>query len=113
AKKELDTPPPSWDAETRPKVPAEKAALRDRVLGVLAKLDWNALSHAQRLELMRVYTLTFVRLGPPEEDARQALIARFDAALPAGSVELNTELLQALVYLQAPQAAAKGVTLLE
>ena len=49
------------------------------------------------------------RSTPPS----QRLVRRFDPHYPARSRELNAELRQLLVYLQAPDAAAKTVALLE
>src|SRR5438552_5120241 len=56
---------------------------------------------------MRAYTLAFTRLGPPDEGTRRRLTAKFDPLFPAQTRELNAELCQMLVYLQAPSAAAR------
>lgn len=109
----IDTPPPHWGEDDSPTVPAERAAVRDQILAALARLDWSQLSPPQRIELLRVYTLTFLRLGPPGQEQRPKLIARFDAVFPAGTRELNSELAAMLVYLQAPSAAEKIVGLLQ
>lgn len=87
-------------------------ALRSKMLAKLDELDWKALSDADRLDLLRAYALVFTRLGAPKENEREPLAQRFDALLPAHSRELNTELANLLIYLQAPSAAPKVVALL-
>ena len=57
--------------------------------------------------MMRAYTLAFTRLGHPQETTRQGLIAKFDPLFPSPVRELNAELCQMLVYLEAPSAATK------
>ncbi len=108
---EIDTPPPHWEE------PAEHDKARDQarreLLGALDRHRWTELSDPQRLELLRIYSLAFLRLGRPDESTRQALIGRFDGVFPAASRELNSELAQLLVYLQAPGAADKTIQLLE
>ena len=53
------------------------------------------------------------RFGRPDESTAHRLIARFDPHYPSRVRELNAELCQLLVYLRAPDAAAKTVKLLE
>ena len=83
------------------------------LLKALAGIDWSALSASQQIDLVRAHSLALVRLGDPDETTRQSLIAELDPHLPARSPELNVELLQLLVFLQAPSAAKKGVSLLK
>jgi putative heme-binding domain-containing protein len=104
---DLDTPPPAFPASD-----ADRNPLQMPVLAALAKLDWSNLSVDQRLELLRVYELALYRLGPPDEAARNNLIARLDAFFPANDSRLNVMLTELLCYLQAPSAAAKGMKLL-
>jgi putative heme-binding domain-containing protein len=87
--------------------------LRDRILGALDRIAWDKLSHDQQLDLLRVYQVVFNRFGRPDEAVVRRLIERFDPHYPAGDRDLNSELSQVLVYLQAPSAAAKTVALLE
>lgn len=82
------------------------------VLSALERLDWSTLSNAQKLELVRVYQVTFNRLGTPDVDAQRRLIKKFQLLFPASTPELNAELGQLVVYLQAP-VADKLVKLLE
>src|SRR5439155_17647179 len=73
---------------------------------------WLQLKDRQRLELLRVYPILFVRMGPPDAGTRQRTIARFDAYFPAKGRFLNAELCQLLVYLEAPGVAGKTLKLL-
>ncbi|HEY8505719.1 MAG TPA: heme-binding protein, partial [Gemmataceae bacterium] len=86
--------------------------LQPQVLEALARLKWEDLSYEQKLELLRVYALTFIRLAPPDDAARRAVIAKLDPHYPAGGKELNAELSKLLVYLEAPSAAAKTMKLM-
>jgi putative heme-binding domain-containing protein len=87
-------------------------SVQPQLLDALAKIDWQPLSHAQKLDLLRVYALAFMRLGAPNEATAAKVIARFDPVYPADTVQLNNELCKLLVYLQAPSAAAKSMKLL-
>ncbi len=100
-------------AHRRPGDPAPDPALRDRILAALDRLDWDRLDHARRLDLLRVYQVVLNRFGRPDDATVARLIQRLDPHYPAATRELNTELAQVLVYLQAPAAAAKTVALLE
>src|SRR5262249_7407051 len=63
-------------------------------------------------DLLRIYAVLFNRTGKPDEEARKKLIARFDRRYPAKSRELNADLCQMLVYLEAPSVVEKSLALL-
>src|SRR5262249_4073358 len=96
----------------KPDAPKPDPEWLDRVVLALEKIDWSALTNEQRLELLRVYAVAFNRLGPPVDDHRLRTIAKFEPHYPAATRELNAELANLLVYLQAPSAATKTVQLL-
>src|SRR6266498_3038623 len=96
----------------KPTDPPPDAALQGRLLAALDRIEWSKLSNGDRLDLMRAYALAFTRLGHPDEAARQRLVARFDPLFPAQTRELNAELCQMLVYLEAPGAASKLIAAL-
>ncbi len=100
-------------AHRRPGDPAPDAALRDKILAALERIDWNPLDDARRLDLLRVYQVVLNRFGRPDDATAARIIERLDPRYPAKSFELNTELAQVLVYLQDPAAAPKTVALLE
>jgi len=108
----IDTAAPNWEQLASSEEFAKRSALTNKVLARLDQLNWNDLSVSNQIALLRAYTLTFVRLGPPSSETRKHLIQKFDSHLPAKAHELNSELTQLLVHLQAPNAATKGVALL-
>jgi putative heme-binding domain-containing protein len=103
---ELDTPAPKFPATVDPH------PLQPAVVEALDRLNWSQLTDEQRCELLRVYALTFYRLGAPNEADRQHVIERLDAVYPAGNTELNVMLTELLCYLQSSSAAEKGIALL-
>jgi putative heme-binding domain-containing protein len=97
----------------KPSGPVPGEALKAPILEALDRLDWNKLTDTRRLDLLRIYAILFNRMGKPDESTRQKLIARFDPLFPAKSRELNAELCQLLVYLEAPAIATKALKLME
>ena len=87
-------------------------ALKAEVLHALERIDWQRLTNDQRLDLLRVYAVTFVRMGRPDDLTRERLIARLDSHYPAHDQRLNAELCQTLVYLEAPTVVRKTLKLL-
>jgi hypothetical protein len=95
-----------------PTDPAPDLALEARMVAALDRHDWNSLGYQDKLDLLRAYSLTFIRLAPPDAATRQRLIAKFDPYLPAAQRELNWELAEMLVYLGAPSAPEKIMALI-
>lgn len=62
---------------------------------------------------MRVYEVVLNRFGPVDGTWQKRLVGRFEPHYPSRDRELNAELCQLLIYLEAPDAAAKTVALLE
>ena len=89
--------------------PAVDPALEGKVIAALDRIEWSKLTVSERLDLLRAYAVTFVRLGKPDEASRAREIAKFEPLFPGEVRELNAELAQMLVYLEAPQAANKIV----
>jgi putative heme-binding domain-containing protein len=94
-----------------PNVPGQ--ALKAPILGALDRLEWDKLTDGQRLDLLRIYAILFNRMDKPEESARQKLIARLDPHYAAKTRELNADLCQLLVYLEAPSVVEKTMALLD
>jgi putative heme-binding domain-containing protein len=88
-------------------------SLQGRLLQALDRFDWGSLTHSQKLDLLRIYGLAFIRMGAPEGATAERAIARFDRHYPASSRELNAELCKMLVYLKAPNVVAKTMVLLD
>jgi putative heme-binding domain-containing protein len=92
--------------------PAPDPALRARLLAALDAIAWPNLSPSDRIDLLRAYSLVFIRLGKPDDATRQSLIARFDPLFPSKKPELDALLARLLIYLEAPSAATKVVAAL-
>ena len=75
----------------------------------LAKLDFGKLNKEQQLDLLRAYGLAFIRMGPPDEATKKSLAARWSNFYPCSDTELDRELCQMLLYLNAPEAVSKSV----
>jgi putative heme-binding domain-containing protein len=87
-------------------------ALQDQVLAALKRIGWNSLSVAQRLELLRVYQLAMLRLGPPNAGAVEKIITRFGPLFSTQSREVNAEIGKLLAFVQDPGLSAKAVPLM-
>ena len=100
AHRQKDAPPPD------PK-------LRDQIFVALDRIAWDRLDHNQRLDLLRVYQVVLNRFGRPDDDAVARIVQKLDPHYPDKNLEINVEIAQVLVYLQADTAARKLVALLE
>jgi len=92
--------------------PAPDASLRARMLATLDDIPVPGLSQRDRIDLLRAYSLVFIRLGKPDEAARQRLIAKFDPLFSTKKPEVDALLARLLIYLEAPSAATKVVAAL-
>ncbi len=92
---------------------APDPALANQILAALDRLDWTQLDPMQRLDVVRVTQIVLNRFGRPEADRVASLIAKYDGLFPATSRDLNVEIANVLVFLEAPTAATKTVALLE
>lgn len=92
--------------------PKPDSALQGLILAALDRIEWKKLTTQDQLDLLRAYTLTFTRLGKPDEPTRQRLAAKFEPLFPAKTRELNVELAPMLVYLETATAASKLLTAL-
>ncbi len=110
----IDSPLPSWSAASPPGISIDDARLRRQILEALdAHTSWAEMSVPQKLTALRVMTLAFLRIAPPDDEERAELLKRGQHAFPAKAREINSELAALLVYLQDPTAAERIVPLLE
>ena len=86
--------------------PEPDPALTVRILTALDAIDWSRLSRSDRVDLLRAYSLAFIRLGRPDEAACRRLAAKFEPLFPARAVAVDFLLAEILAYLEAPAAAA-------
>jgi putative heme-binding domain-containing protein len=90
----------------------DPASYRAPLLTSLLELDPAALEDSQLLGLLRAYALKFLRLGRPDPAEREAVIAELDPLFPHRNPDVNTELVQVLVYLEAPAVVEKTMALI-
>ncbi len=96
----------------KPTTPAVDAELAKRIRASLDRISWSSLKAADRVDLLRAWSLAFIRLGPPDEATRQKLVAKIDPLFPAHNRDVDNLLAQLLAYLEAPSAPAKIVAAL-
>nr|MDQ3623745.1 c-type cytochrome [Verrucomicrobiota bacterium] len=88
------------------------AGIKPQLLAALLRFDWERLSEAEQLELIRVYGVAFARLGGPQPETRRKLVKRFAPVYPGKSDALNRELCMLLVFLEDPAVVPKTMALL-
>ncbi len=89
------------------------AAARNSMLKALTQIDYAKLSESQQIDLLRAFELVFTRMGAPEAAVKNQVIRYLDPFYPASGNQLNRSLSKILVYLEAPGAVEKTLTLLE
>jgi putative heme-binding domain-containing protein len=92
--------------------PSTDEKTKAEILAALGRIDWAKLSGSQQLDLLRAYAVALNRMGPPDTAGKEALIAKFDALYPAKGRELNADLCNLLVYLEAPSVVEKTLALM-
>ena len=88
------------------------AGTKDRIVRLVSGSVFAVFSQEERLTILRVLALTFIRLGPPDEAQRQASLKWLEPLYPNASPHVNQMLVELLVYLRSPQVIAKTVPLL-
>jgi len=89
--------------------PAPDASLRAGLLAALDRINYKSIPYADKLDLLRTYSLVFIRLQRPDEATVKRYADKFDPLFPAETREENFELAEMIVYLKSPNAAAKLV----
>ncbi|HWL10187.1 MAG TPA: c-type cytochrome [Planctomicrobium sp.] len=80
-------------------------------LKALDMIDYASADETTRIALLRAYELVFIRLGLPEGEWREKLLAKFDSWYPSTTDATNAELCQLLVSLNSPTVVAKTLKL--
>ena len=86
--------------------------VQDASLLALKKFPMNTLSEEQQLIKLRVVEVSLSRNGKPSAEVVAIAQEKLSAIYPAKSVELNRELCQVLVALEAPGVVPKTLALL-
>lgn len=105
----IDTPIPDWQSDAA----STYSLPRREILEALDQIDWGLLNVEQKIQVMRILTLTFLRIGPPNGEERDYIIERGGADFPTGVNELDAEIGKLMVYLQTSYAAFALVEALE
>jgi hypothetical protein len=82
---------------------------------LLESLGWLAreqLTEEQQLEALRVLALTFIRMGKPEPEMVASVIETLAPFYPSPSANVNRELCELLVYLEAPSVVGQTLELM-
>lgn len=88
------------------------AGLRDQALNALMGIDFGKLSEPQQIDVTRAFELVLLRMGNPDAAVKDRVVAYLDPYYPAKTNELNRELAKVLVYIGAPKAVEKTMTLM-
>ncbi len=87
-------------------------ALKTRSLNSLMTINYSQLSESQKIDLLRAFELVISRMGMPDANLKTQVANYLNPNYPAGTNELNRSLSKVLLYLDAPQAVEKTMTLL-
>ena len=79
----------------------------------LLELNYGESERQTRFDLLRAYSLVFLRLGEPSDRQKTAVIAQIDKHFPADNRAENIELSNLLSYLNAPNIVARSVELID
>ncbi len=88
-------------------------SLEGKLLAALDRLDFGKLTEFQQLEILRAWSLVFIRMGEPDSDTAAQLAKKLDAFYPAKSDDLNRQLCIVLVYLKSPTVVTKTLALMK
>lgn len=94
--------------DTRP----EQVALQNRLLQVLATLEFDSLDLEHQVQLLRTYELVFTRIGKPAPDVCAKVAALLDGHFPHKDSMANRELCQLLVFVDSKSVVAKTIGLM-
>lgn len=79
----------------------------------LLELNYRELDLQTRFDLLRAHALIFIRLAPPTDKQKAAVIAQIDQHFPADNRAENIELSNLLAYLNAPNVVARAIEIMD
>ncbi|MCH2209395.1 MAG: c-type cytochrome [Lentisphaerales bacterium] len=86
---------------------------KEELLNKLLKLSLSTLSVRQKIDLTRVYSLIFSRMGEPTKVQSEKIAAQLSSLYPNKNPMLNRELCRVLVYLEHPAVLEKTIAVME
>ncbi|MCC9603674.1 c-type cytochrome [Stieleria sp. JC731] len=81
-----------------------KEADQSLAMEALDRCDWGGLTVQGKIDLLRAYGLVAIRLGAFNEEQQNAVATKIDSQFPSGDDNLDRELAQMLIYVNAPGA---------
>ena len=96
----------------KPTDPPADAAVQKKILAALARIDFAKLPTHEKRDILRVYQVLFHRFGMPTAEERTALLAKLNPVYPDRDRYVNGMFAELMVYLAAPDVAAKTMKLL-
>ena len=87
-------------------------SLQNKAVNSLLAVNYDKLSRQQKLDLLRAYSLVFIRLGAPDVEAADRVLAQLDGRFPSKEIAVDRELVSVLVYLNSPTVAGKTLKLM-
>ncbi|MBH55862.1 MAG: heme-binding protein [Planctomycetaceae bacterium] len=87
-------------------------ALQTKAINALLGIGYDKLTKQQQLDLLRAYSLVFIRLGEPDVQTAGRVLEQLDDKYPAGDIALDRELVSVLVYLNSSTVAGKTLKLM-
>ena len=85
---------------------------RSVLLSALNRIEFASLPTESKLALLRAYSLTFIRMGAPDQATAQTVLSRIDKAFPSGDNRIDRDLSQLLAYLNSPTVIDKTLVLM-
>lgn len=87
--------------------------LQSKILKKLNSISLESQSAQQQLNMLRAYELLFIRMGEPNATDKKLTVKKLKSHFPHTSNEINRELGQLLLFLEADGITESLVTLLE
>lgn len=86
---------------------------KNEIFTALMDININSLSESQQLDLLRAFELAILRMGEPEGDLKNKVIAYLNPNYPAQTALLNRSYSKLLLTLEAPDAVTKTLALMK
>lgn len=89
------------------------AEYQEPILSSLDRLAQKGLNEEQMVTAVRVLQLSMSRLGRPNDELSEAIVASVNPRFPSGRPHLDRELAQVLIYLHAPNIVERCLALVK
>jgi putative heme-binding domain-containing protein len=82
------------------------------LIAALERLSWDTLNRDQRVEWLRAWELTFIRLGMPDDATAARVAKRLEPLFPSQEPIADRTLCNLLVFLKSPNVIPKTLALM-